>query len=89
MVPNTILYLVARTLDDGAKVRVGGREGEGREGGRGRGEGGREGGGRGEGGRGEGEEREGGGRERERGGKRWCLTPSYTWWPEHWMVEPR
>ena len=39
MVPNTILYLVARTLDDGAKVRGvrGGREtgegerGEGRE----------------------------------------------------------
>ena len=25
MVPNTILYLVARTLDDGAKVREGGR----------------------------------------------------------------
>ena len=38
MVPNTILYLVARTLDDGAKVREGGR-GEG-----GRGEGGGEGG---------------------------------------------
>ena len=27
MVPNTILYLVARTLDDGAKVKMrGGRE---------------------------------------------------------------
>ena len=50
MVPNTILYLVARTLDDGAKVR----EGEGRrawergqrEGEKGKGEGGREGGGK-------------------------------------------
>ena len=29
MVPNTILYLVARTLDNGAKVREGGRRGEG------------------------------------------------------------
>ena len=35
MVPNTILYLVARTLDDGAKVREGGREGKRKSGGAG------------------------------------------------------
>ena len=54
MVPNTILYLVARTLDDGAKVREGeGRRewGEGAERGR----------------EGEGGGRERGGKEGERG----------------------